>query len=105
VEQLYFFLISSLDTGVWSTAHPIRFTPRKGPPISIEWEDGWTPEAVDVFGAQKNLFPLPGIELQIVQPDYTIPNPHHFNGNFNAVLPCMLNLVVIFFQGFHLKFI
>jgi hypothetical protein len=34
---------------------------------------------------------MTGTEPLFVQPDYAVSVPFHFNGNFIAILPCMLN--------------
>jgi len=44
---------------------------------------------------------MPGTEPLFVEPDYALSVPYHFNGDFNAVLPYMLNrLNGIFLSGF-----
>ena len=83
--QLHVLLTSPLNGGERSTAslQPTRLTPRKGPPVSINWADSRT--CWDVFRT------MTGNEPLFVQPDYVLSVPYHFNGNCIAILPCMLN--------------
>jgi len=56
----------------------------------VNWANSRT--CWDVFGTMPGMF---------AQPDYALSVPYHFNGNLNAVLPCMLNrLSGIFLSGF-----
>jgi hypothetical protein len=58
----YWFLTSTMDGGVVSVTPRPRFTPGKGPSVSIGQEAGWSPEPVWTQARGKSLLPLPGIE-------------------------------------------
>jgi hypothetical protein len=61
--SFYSFLTSALDGGEWLASRLGRaLAPRKGPPVPIVQEAGWTPEPVWTEARGKILSPLPGIE-------------------------------------------
>ena len=57
--QFHSFLAVALDGDEWSMSYPGHFTPRK---------EMWALSQSGQFEEEKNPFPLPGIEPQIIQP-------------------------------------
>jgi hypothetical protein len=62
------FLASALDGGVWSTLRSYRFIPGKRAP-GTHWIGGWVGRRAGPDAAEKNVFPVPGMEARPSSPE------------------------------------